>query len=119
MPDGKPFGTEPVSEQEQVQRYLEAGMHDNPDANMNWIREKVGLLVDQLKQYGVTDDKINSVHPYDIVAYAGLVWSGHMEEKLARHASRAQQIAQSVTDVIPSIPQLLSGETASGGSPGS
>ena len=88
MPDGRPFGTEKLSEEDQLAKYVGDGLHDNPDAAMNWIREHVLKLVDMMKAFGIDDQQIMSVHPYDIVETAGLIWSGHMENLLREHQTR-------------------------------
>ena len=88
MPDGRPFGMKKLSEKEQLEKYLADGLHDNPEAAANWIRDKIEQLVQMMQLFGVTDDKIISVHPYDIVETAAFVWSYHMENLLRERESR-------------------------------
>lgn len=119
MPDGRPFGMEKLSEEEQIQKYLADGLHDNPEAAANWIRQKVNDLIQMMTIFGVTQDKIASVHPYDIVETAALIWSAHMErlikERESRTAPTEPPVPQSPTEAqawpfpqtqeIPSTPQ--------------
>src|SRR3990167_9208590 len=91
-PDGRPFGMKKLSEKEQLEKYLADGLHDNPEAAANWIRDKIEQLVQMMQLFGVTDDKIISVHPYDIVETAAFVWSYHMENLLRERESRIAPI---------------------------
>ena len=104
MPDGRPFGMEKRSEAEQLEQYLADGLHDNPEAAANWIRAKIEQLIQMMRLFGVPDDKIISVHPYDIVETAGFVWSGRMENLLRERA------ALRVTETGNTTPPVLSDE---------
>lgn len=104
MPDGRAFGMEKVSESDQLDAYLVAGLHDNVDSAAGWIRDHVQKLEDMMRAFGVPDDKIAAVHPYDIVETAALIWSNHMEDLLKERKSR-------IAPVEPSVPQPIGDET--------
>ena len=82
MPDGVPFNKEPKTEAEQLQEYLESGLHDNPDAAANWIRTGVAQVTQKLQEWGVPPELITSIHPYNIVQVEGYKYSARMERLL-------------------------------------
>jgi hypothetical protein len=84
MPDGRPFGMVPMTEEEQIQQYLEQGLHDDVGAAEGWIRAKVGELRQLLESFGVTEEEMQYIHLYDIVEAAAIHWSAKMEAKLKK-----------------------------------
>ena len=82
MPDGVAFGEEAMSQQRQLEEYLAAGLHDNPEAAANWMRERVAILTQKLQEWGVPPELIPSIHPYNIVEVAALQYSAKMERML-------------------------------------
>lgn len=106
MPDGKPFGMEKQSEEDQLNRYLAEGLHDDPEAAKNWIRKRVGELVQLMRTFGVPGEQMKAVHPYDIVQTAAIVWSNHMESLLRERKSRIAP----AEEVAPSVPVTPGGD---------
>ena len=117
MPDGRPFGMEIKTEEDQLQEYLAEGYHDNVDACANWIRMRVVALNQMLMEFGVAPELVASIHPYDIVEAAALVWSSKMEALYKKKAQEIARMAQSLTSA-PSVPQMPSGDMLSGPSAG-
>ena len=117
MPDGRPFGMEIQSEDDQLQGYLAEGYHDNIDACSNWIRMRVVALNQMLMEFGVAPELVASIHPYDIVEAAALVWSSKMEALYKKKAQEVARIAQSLTSAPP-VPQMPSGEMTVGATAG-
>ena len=111
MPDGRPFGMEPLTEAEQIERYMKAGLHDNMEAALAFIREKAAQIAALLQRFGVPSEQAASAHPYDIAIVASLTWSAEMEKKLGK---RVLKVAQSVSGPIPSIPEMPTEMTDAG-----
>ena len=117
MPDGRPFGMEIKSEEDQLQEYIAEGYHDNIDACKNWIRMRIVALNQMLAEFGVAPELVASIHPYDIVEAAALVWSSKMEALYKKKAQEIARMAQSLMSA-PSVPQIPSGDMLSGPSAG-
>ena len=79
MPDGRRFREQAMSEEEQLKKYVEEGLHDNPAAAANWIRTRVVQLTQELQKYGVPPEMVAQVHPYDIFPHSGLDSAGHQD----------------------------------------
>lgn len=88
MPDGKMFGQEAISDDEALDKYLASGMHDNPQACAEWIRNGVQMITAKLAQFGVPPPLYAAVHPYDIVQAAGYKLSAKMEGLLREREAR-------------------------------
>lgn len=82
MPDGKKFRQDKMSDDEALDRYLQSGLHDNPQAAAEWIRNGVMAITNKLQQYGVPPEMWAAAHPYDIVQAAGFKFSYKMETLL-------------------------------------
>ena len=89
MHDGRPFGMEIATEEEQIQQYLEEGLHDNVDACLNWIRTRVLQLVQLMTAFGLTPEEQAFARPYDIVESSALHWSAKMERLIAKREQSA------------------------------
>ncbi|MBK9613917.1 hypothetical protein [Candidatus Amarobacter glycogenicus] len=75
MPDGRRFREQAMSE-EQLKKYVEEGLHDNPAAAANWIRTRVVQLTQELQKW--RPEMVAQVHPYDIVQTAAFKFSAKM-----------------------------------------
>lgn len=117
IPDGRAFGQEKRTEKEQLQAYVNSGLRDNPEVAANWIREKVSELTQMMQQFDVPPDLAATVHPYDIVIRAGLVFSAKMEKLLAEHANPLiEQVAQAEAMPPPTAPMTdMAGESPNAG----
>jgi hypothetical protein len=111
MPDGRKFGQPKLTNAELLQEYMDSGMHDNPEACKNWIRTKVQELSFQLLQFGVPIEAINSVHPYDIIERAAIIYSAKMEKLLER---RVKNLTDKITQA--SQPPMIDEGDIDGGS---
>jgi len=101
MPDGRRFREQAMSEEEQLKKYVEEGLHDNPAAAANWIRTRVVQLTQELQKYGVPPEMVAQVHPYDIVQTAAFKFSAKMEKLLKE---RDEGIGAAVAPPIPMNP---------------
>lgn len=102
MPDGRPFGMEVATEEEQIQQYLDEGLHDNEDACLNWIRTRVLQLVQLMTAFGLTPEEQAFVRPYDIVESAAIHWSAKMERLIAKREQRVlEEYEAAQADVLP------------------
>lgn len=84
-PDGRPFGMEVSSEREQLRVYVQ--LKGNPQAWMNWIRQKTQFIQNALA--GLPEDKILSVHPGDIALRFAYIYSSRMEQLLKEEEMKA------------------------------
>lgn len=98
MPDGRRFRQKTLSEKEQLAMYEQEGLHESPDACLNWIRTRVVQLTQELQKYGVPPEMVAQAHPYDIVETALIKFSAKME-KLRRERDAGIGAAQ-----VPPIP---------------
>lgn len=81
-PDGRPFGMAAKSEEEQLMEYL--SIRGNSEKWLQWIVSNADFITQKLREGGVAEDKILSVHPYDLAVRLAYSWSAEMEEKLGR-----------------------------------
>lgn len=115
IPDGRAFGQEKRTEKEQLQAYLKSGLRDDPETAKNWIREKVSELTQMMQMFDIPPDLAATIHPYDIVIRAGLVFSAKMEKLLAEHATPLlEQVAQAEPTPPPTAP-IMAGELPNAG----
>jgi hypothetical protein len=96
-PDGRPFGMRKKSEREQLKEYMEEGLHDNPEAALNWMRTRAAEM--QKRMEGLPPDIVQSVHVYDIVQRYAMVYSSKMEALLLEEKSKdsARRTAPSIS----------------------
>lgn len=83
-PDGRGFGQELATEEEQLREYF--GLQGNPEAWAIWIGDKAGELISKLQESGLNPDQIASVHPVDIVTKYAIKYSADMEDILMKRA---------------------------------
>lgn len=91
MPDGHKFRQDTMSDDEALDKYLESGLHDNPQAAADWIRNGVMMLTNKLAQFGVPPEMWAAAHPYDIVQTAGFKLSYKMENLLREREGKTAQ----------------------------
>lgn len=91
MPDGKKFRQDKLTDDEALDKYLEAGLHDNPEAASNFIRQNVMKITGKLAQYGIPQELWASAHPYDIAQAAALKFSYKMENLLREREDKTAQ----------------------------
>lgn len=105
-PDGRPFGLEPKSEEQQLLDYIN-NYRGNPDAWANRIRTTATQIQQMLLQKGVTPDKIPSVHPFDIAEDMAMDYSIRMENLLAKTQDKARKGSEVATsDSTPVIEEV-------------
>ncbi len=80
-PNGRPFGMEELTDEEQVGQYLE--LRGSEQAWSQWINERALNIVERLTFAGVSDEQIFTVKPYDIAEQMALAYSARMERTLA------------------------------------
>lgn len=104
MPDGRRFREKSLSEDEQLEMYLNEGLHDNTAACENWIRTRVVQLTQELQKYGVPPEMVAQAHPYDRVQTAAFKFSAKMEKLLEERNGGAGAA------VAPPIPMNPNGD---------
>lgn len=65
-PGGEMWGMEKRTEAESLQAYIDEGLHDSPDACLNWIRKRVTQWTQELAQKGIPQEELAAYHLYDI-----------------------------------------------------
>jgi hypothetical protein len=88
MPDGKKFRQDTMSDDESLDAYLAAGLHDNPEAAANMIRQNVIKITGKLASYGIPMELWPSSHPYDIAQAAAIKLSYKMENLLREREAK-------------------------------
>lgn len=91
MPDGKKFRQDKMSDDEALDKYLASGLHDNPQAAADWIRNGIMAITSKLQQYGVPPEMWAAAHPYNIVQAAGYKFSYKMENLLREREGQTAQ----------------------------
>ena len=77
-PDGRPFGMEEKSDEEQLAEYQQ--LRGQPEAWAQWIQERVDVVVGDLATSGVDPEKIAGIKPYAVVEAYALKYSARMEK---------------------------------------
>jgi len=80
-PDGRPFGMDELTEEEQVSDYLD--IRNDIEAWKTWINERAFNIIQRLTSAGIVDEKIFAVKPYDIAERMALGYSVRMERVIA------------------------------------
>ena len=96
IPDGRPFRQERMTEDEQVDEYVNSGLRDNHDAALNWMRQRVVMLTEKLSHYGIPPEEVALIHPWDIVQTAAIKYSARMEKLIQKREGQG--------DADPSAP---------------
>lgn len=91
-PDGRAFGMEKLSEEDQLKLYAQE-LEGNEQAWADWINTRVEKIQELLAKSGLDENAILSVHPYDIVQRAAIVYSDKMRRRL-----KAEQDQQALKD---------------------
>ena len=76
-PDGKPFGMKPKTQEEKIEEYLV--LRGNPEKWGQWITSNADFITKKLRESGVAEDKVLSVHPYDLAIRLAVKYSADME----------------------------------------
>ena len=113
MPDGVAFGQQKLSEREAMKRYLDSGLHSDPQACGQWLQSKHDALVGMLTTLGVPPDAMAQVHVWEIVLIAGLKMSAQREKQLGREAGKAWA-AQPLDEAAPFVPEYEMGMNDAG-----
>ena len=82
-PDGRPFGMQPLSEDEQIAQYME--LRGNPEAWSTWITDRVKSITDRLTSQGIAEEQISEVQPFDIVESFAIDYSARMERLIGKN----------------------------------
>lgn len=106
-PDGRGYDMVKLTAREEAVLYAR-DLHGNPEGWGNWIDERVKKLVDRLKAAGIDEATIASIHPYNLVVSAALVYETKMQRFFARESEKARVALR------PSTPQITEGVTADG-----
>lgn len=89
-PDGRPFGMERRSRRDQVRDYVQ-NVRGKEDVWRLRVEDTANRIVTLLKEAGVKDDDIASVHPYSIALKLQFQYSSTMERYLAKEEARARE----------------------------
>lgn len=100
-PDGRPFGMEHLSEEEQIEKYLAEGLHDNTEACLNWIRTRVQGAQQRLLERGVPQEAIASYHLYDLYQKAALAMSAKYERLIREREEKRSVTPEPITAFDP------------------
>ncbi len=76
-PDGRPFGMEELTEEEQVDDYLQ--IRSSTEAWTKWVNDRTLNIIQRLTIAGVSDEQIFTVKPFDIAEQMALAYSVRME----------------------------------------
>ena len=79
-PDGRPFGMDVLTEEEELTEYSK--LAGNPQAWTAWINNQVLNLVTGLSQKGINPEAIAAIKPTEIVGAYAIDYSVRMEKKL-------------------------------------
>lgn len=82
---GVPFDWEAMSKEEQQENYLL--LRHSPDAWTRYIEGKTQGFIQKLKDQGLDEEKIASIHPYSVVMTRVLSWSAEMEKEIGNAVS--------------------------------
>lgn len=81
MPSGRPYGMEKLTEQEEVDLYVR-NLRGQTDKWAAWMMERVGTITGRLQ--GMPPEVVATIHPFDIVRNAAIVYSDIIEKKLSK-----------------------------------
>lgn len=85
MPDGRPLGMEERTQDEELLFYL--GLRGDASKWWNWIAERVEHFI-ALASERLPPDKVEKLHPWDIVFRFALNYSAKMEQRLRQKIAR-------------------------------
>lgn len=101
MPDGRPFGVEPMTDKEKVALYV-AQFRGSPDAWANLIRTQVAQAGQRLSMSGLPPDKLTEAHLYNAVIARAIVYSKEMEDLVRQAATSGMSAEAEVPDYAAS-----------------
>ena len=78
---GRPFGQKPQTTIEQLEEY--ETLQAKPEAWAKWITDQTTFFIQKLKDSGLDDKQIASVHPWDVIIRMAVQYSYDMEKKYA------------------------------------
>lgn len=102
-PDGRMFGTEKQTPDEEIANYIE-NFRGNPDAYLNGMRQLVVKI-----QGAVPPDKAQSVHPYDIAEAVFTEYSARLEEMIQKRGILGKD-AENWQALSPLLPSFAPGD---------
>lgn len=80
-PDGRPFGTEKMSLDEQLEEYRK--IRNDVEAWKLWIQEKTDIIMNMLTGSGVSPEQMALINPLQIASAFALDYSIRMESHLS------------------------------------
>ena len=83
-PDGRPFGMEELSMEEQAAEYM--NIVGNPQAWAAWITEKAQAIIVKLEGVGVDPLDIQTIQPFKIASMMAMDYSARMEAYIGKAA---------------------------------
>ena len=85
-PDGRPFGMEERSMEEQAGEYI--NLEGNPAAWAQWITDKAQVIITRLEGVGIDPLDIQAIQPFKIATMIAMDYSSRMESYLAKGATQ-------------------------------
>lgn len=85
-PDGRPYMSRLLSEEEQVEQYL--NLRGDPQAWSQWLGERELEIIQELLQGGMNEAEISLVSPQQLAASIALQYSASMEKLINRRLSQ-------------------------------
>lgn len=86
MPDGRPFGMEPKSMDKQIVEYMQ--LRGNAAAWWDWMAIRVEHLMAKAQEI-LPPEKLEKLHPWDIVLRFAFNYSAKMEKELQKRTEKA------------------------------
>ena len=90
-PDGRPFGYEEETDEDQIIQYLQ--YKSSPESWAERVGELTGELMQKLRDNGLSEDQIISIHPIDIVQKYLIAYSVEMEEKMEKNSAEVPAVS--------------------------
>lgn len=81
-PDGRPFGMDKLTVDEQLDEYRK--IRNSPEAWAMWINNKTTEIQNELTQQGVSIEAIGVINPQQLAISYATVYSQQMEKELAK-----------------------------------
>ena len=97
-PDGRVWGMAKRTKREQLAEYVALGLHDNEQAWIQWMTERVAEISTALAD--VDPEVVASIHPWDIVVRYALELASSMETELEREQGRFQEEAEPIASLL-------------------
>ena len=81
-PDGRPFGMQELTENEQIAQYMT--LRGDSEAWSTWITDRDKSITDRLTSQGIDEEQIAEVQPFDIVESFAIDYSSRMEKLIGK-----------------------------------